>query len=75
MTRERGLVGGPWVGPERTRLERLRATERFSVTELELFGDCSSMWLVERQVDPRPIDALSARRRRSQPASPSLCAE
>lgn len=37
-------------------LEELRASERFSVTELERFGDCSSMWFVERALSPREID-------------------
>ena len=34
-----------------------RARGTFGVTELELFADCSSMWFVERVIDPRPIDA------------------
>ena len=38
-------------------LRELRETTRFSVTDLELFGDCSSIWFVERLVGPRPIDA------------------
>ena len=38
-------------------LEELRARSTFSVTELESFADCSSIWLVERLVDPRSIDA------------------
>ena len=37
-------------------LRELRATSRFSATDLERFGDCSSMWLVERVVSPREID-------------------
>ncbi|MGN6377381.1 MAG: PD-(D/E)XK nuclease family protein [Gaiellales bacterium] len=37
-------------------LEEFRAAERFSVTELERFGDCSSMWFVERVLSPREID-------------------
>jgi ATP-dependent helicase/nuclease subunit B len=37
-------------------LEQLRATERFSVTDLERFGDCSSIWFVERLLQPREID-------------------
>ena len=53
-------------------LERLRETDRFSVTELELFGDCSSMWLVERQVGPRPIDAEIDARLRGQVAHQAL---
>ena len=39
---------------------------RFSVTELETFATCSSMWLVDRVIDPRAIDAeLDARIRGS----------
>lgn len=53
-------------------LERLRGTDRFSVTELELFGDCSSMWFVERQVNPRPIDAEIDARLRGQVAHQAL---
>jgi len=37
-------------------LRELRATTRFSATDLEKFGDCSSMWLVERIIAPREID-------------------
>jgi ATP-dependent helicase/DNAse subunit B len=43
-------------------LRQLAETMRFSVTELETFGTCSSMWLFDRVVDPRAIDAeLDAR--------------
>jgi len=38
-------------------LEELRRRMTFGVTELERFADCSSMWLVERMVSPRAIDA------------------
>ena len=38
-------------------LEELRGRPTFSVTELESFADCSSIWLLERLVDPRSIDA------------------
>jgi ATP-dependent helicase/DNAse subunit B len=38
-------------------LRQLEEMARFSVTELEQFGDCSSIWFVERLLDPRPIDA------------------
>ncbi len=37
-------------------LEELAARTTFSVTELESFAECSSIWLVERLVDPRTID-------------------
>jgi ATP-dependent helicase/nuclease subunit B len=43
-------------------LRELQARERFSVTELERFHDCSSMWLFERVVSPKEIDStLDAR--------------
>src|SRR5438477_1108802 len=38
-------------------LEELRRRATYSVTELERFADCSSMWFVERMLDPRAIDA------------------
>jgi len=37
-------------------LAELRARETFGVTELEVFADCSSIWLVDRRVGPRTID-------------------
>ncbi|MFM7693880.1 MAG: PD-(D/E)XK nuclease family protein, partial [Actinomycetota bacterium] len=37
-------------------LDELAATERFNATALELFGDCSSKWFVERQLGLREID-------------------
>jgi ATP-dependent helicase/DNAse subunit B len=43
-------------------LRELEQLARFSVTELETFGTCSSMWLIDRVVDPKAIDAeLDAR--------------
>lgn len=45
-------------------LAQLRETTRYAATELERFLDCSSMWLVERLIDPREIDrAIDARLR------------
>jgi ATP-dependent helicase/nuclease subunit B len=38
-------------------LEELRSKATFSVTELEVFADCSSMWFVDRLISPRTIDA------------------
>jgi ATP-dependent helicase/DNAse subunit B len=38
-------------------LEELRARATFSVTELESFADCSSIWFIERLVAPKSIDA------------------
>ena len=37
-------------------VEELAARATFSVTELESFAECSSIWLLERLVDPRTID-------------------
>ncbi len=53
-------------------LRWLRELERFSVTELELFGDCSSMWLVERVVEPKAIDGEIDPRLRGQVAHQAL---
>jgi ATP-dependent helicase/nuclease subunit B len=39
-------------------LRELQERERFSVTELERFHDCSSMWLFERVVSPKEIDSI-----------------
>ena len=39
-------------------LEELGQRARFSVTELERFLECSSMWFFERVVDPKEIDAV-----------------
>jgi ATP-dependent helicase/DNAse subunit B len=38
-------------------LEELRQKLCFSVTDLERFADCSSMWFVDRLVAPKNIDA------------------
>ncbi len=38
-------------------LDELRSRRSFGVTELERFADCSSIWLFERLIDPRSIDA------------------
>ena len=38
-------------------LEELRQKASFSVTDLERFADCSSMWFVDRLIAPRRIDA------------------
>ena len=38
-------------------LEELRSKACFSVTDLERFHDCSSIWLLERVISPRTIDA------------------
>jgi ATP-dependent helicase/DNAse subunit B len=38
-------------------LAELSARTTFNVTELEAFASCSSIWLIERLVSPRSIDA------------------
>jgi PD-(D/E)XK nuclease superfamily protein len=38
-------------------LEAVRSRTTFAVTELEAFADCSSIWLLDRVVSPRSIDA------------------
>jgi len=38
-------------------LEELRQKSSFSVTDLERFADCSSMWFLDRFVSPRSMDA------------------
>ncbi len=45
-------------------LEELRRRASYGVTELERFADCSSMWLFERVIDPRSIDAQADARLR-----------
>ena len=40
-----------------TALAQFREQSRFSVTDLELFGDCSSLWFIDRCLSPREIDA------------------
>ncbi len=47
-------------------LESLRSRTMFGVTELESFAGCSSIWFVERQIDPKSMDAeVDARMRGS----------
>jgi ATP-dependent helicase/DNAse subunit B len=53
-------------------LQELAARASFGVTELELFADCSSMWFVERVIDPRPIDGRADARLRGQVAHQAL---
>ena len=38
-------------------LERFGQQPTFSVTDLELFGDCSALWFIDRCLSPREIDA------------------
>ena len=53
-------------------LRELAARKTFSVTELEAFADCSSIWFLERVVDPRSIDARVDARLRGQLAHQAL---
>jgi ATP-dependent helicase/nuclease subunit B len=53
-------------------LGTLAETTRFSATELERMLDCSSMWLVERLIAPRRIDAEIDARLRGQVAHQAL---
>jgi ATP-dependent helicase/DNAse subunit B len=47
-------------------LETLRSRTTFGVTELEAFSGCSSIWFVERLLDPKSMDAeVDARMRGS----------
>jgi ATP-dependent helicase/DNAse subunit B len=49
-----------------TVLEMLRGRGMFGVTELETFAGCSSIWFVERLLDPKSMDAeVDARMRGS----------
>jgi hypothetical protein len=49
-----------WQRPTRLRdrqvLARLAGQETYSVTELETFQTCSSLWFVERQLHPRDVE-------------------
>ncbi|MER3409599.1 MAG: hypothetical protein C4306_05740 [Thermoleophilia bacterium] len=53
-------------------LAELQGRTSFGVTELEVFADCSSLWLVERLVDPRSIDGEVDARLRGQVAHQAL---
>jgi hypothetical protein len=53
-------------------LSELAGRARFSVTEVEKFGDCSSMWLFERVVEPREMEAQVDARLRGQVAHQTL---
>jgi ATP-dependent helicase/DNAse subunit B len=56
LVRALGAFSRPTRLTDPVLLEELRARQTFSVTELELFADCSSMWFVERVISPRTID-------------------
>jgi ATP-dependent helicase/nuclease subunit B len=50
----------------------LAAKTNFGVTELETFADCSSIWFVDRLLDPRTIDQQVDARLRGQVAHSAL---
>jgi ATP-dependent helicase/DNAse subunit B len=53
-------------------LEELAAKTSFGVTELETFADCSSIWFVDRLLDPKTIDQQVDNRLRGQIAHSAL---
>jgi ATP-dependent helicase/nuclease subunit B len=53
-------------------LDELRRRASFNVTELETFADCSSIWFVDRVIDPRSIDQEVDARLRGQVAHSAL---
>jgi ATP-dependent helicase/DNAse subunit B len=55
--RARDAFKRPTALSSRAVLAELDARTTFNVTELESFASCSSIWLVERLVSPRSIDA------------------
>ena len=56
IERARESLARPTLISNKKRLRTLRAMDRFNVTALDRFGDCSSWWFVERLLDPRTID-------------------
>jgi ATP-dependent helicase/DNAse subunit B len=57
LVRALGAFSRPTRLTDPVLLEELRAKATFSVTELEVFADCSSMWFIDRLISPRTIDA------------------
>jgi ATP-dependent helicase/DNAse subunit B len=56
LVRALGAFSRPTELSDPVLLDELRARETFSVTELEAFADCSSIWFIERLIRPRTID-------------------
>jgi ATP-dependent helicase/DNAse subunit B len=56
LERARGAFARPTRVSDAALLDVLRARTSFGVTELEAFADCSSIWFLERVIDPRTID-------------------
>jgi PD-(D/E)XK nuclease superfamily len=57
LERARAAFDRPTLLVNPLALEGVRSRTSFSVTELEAFADCSSIWLIDRVVSPRSIDA------------------
>ncbi len=72
LDRALGAFDRPTKLTHPTVLRELAARSTFGVTELEVFADCSSMWLFGRVVDPRAIDARVDARLRGQVAHQAL---
>ena len=72
LERAAGAFDRPTRLTHPTVLRELAARSTFGVTGLELFADCSSMWLFGRVVDPRAIDARVDARLRGQVAHQAL---
>jgi PD-(D/E)XK nuclease superfamily len=56
LERARAAFSRPTRITDPALLDALRARTSFGVTELEAFADCSSIWFLERVIDPRTID-------------------
>jgi ATP-dependent helicase/DNAse subunit B len=56
LARALGAFSRPTRLTDQALIDGLREKTSFSVTELELFADCSSIWFIERLIDPRSID-------------------
>ena len=56
LGRALGAFSRPTRLTDQALIDSLREKTSFSVTELELFADCSSIWFLERLIDPRSID-------------------
>ena len=64
--RARGAFDRPTRLTDPAVLESLRSRAMFGVTELEAFAGCSSIWFVERLLDPKSMDVeVDARMRGS----------
>jgi ATP-dependent helicase/DNAse subunit B len=57
LTRARRAFDRPTLLRHPDVVAELKARGMFGVTELERFVDCSSIWFLERLIDPRSIDA------------------